>query len=151
MACFTLWPGEELAGVDHNLPFCIERDLRAIHRARRRAFEVDALAVVATAVARAFEFVFTGLPIRRAAEMSAARIDNEEPVGSSRHPDAVLLLPFCVDADSVIGDGPNTKYAGRFENRARQEKPHEHQKESSQCSGDSGPDDPSSHFVYGRI
>ena len=83
--------------------------------------------------------------------MSAARVDDEETIGCSRHPDTVLLLPFCIHAEGVVIWRADTKDAGRFENRARQEKPHEHQKESDQGAGDCGPHDPSAHFVHRRI
>ena len=80
-------------------------------------------------MARALKLVFAGLPVRRAAEMSAAGVDDEESIGRSRHPDTILLLPFCIDAERVVGGRPDTKDAGRFENRARQEEPQEHQEE----------------------
>src|SRR5215218_7557355 len=102
LALFAFRPLVERADVDQNLSFCIKTYLRAVHWPRRRPFEVDALAVVATAMARAFELVFTGLPVRRAAKMCAARVDNEEPVGSPRHPDAVLLLPLRIDTKGVV-------------------------------------------------
>src|SRR4029078_7114342 len=98
----TLWPFVKRAGVDDNLTFSIQRDLRAIHRARRRTFKVNDFTVVATAMARAFEFVFTLLPVGCAAEMSAAGVDDEEPIGRPGHPDTILLLPFCIDAEGII-------------------------------------------------
>src|SRR6185369_9822892 len=119
--------------------------------ARRRAFEVNAFTVVTTTVARAFEFVFTGLPVGRATEVCAARVDDEEPIGRSRHPDAVLLLPFGIDTQRVVAWSADAKDAGRFENRARQEEPHEHQEERRQRSRDGKPHDATAHFIYGRI
>ena len=83
--------------------------------------------------------------------MSATGINDEEPIRRSRDPDAVLLLPFCIDTECVVVWRANAKDAGRFENRARQEKPHEHKEESDQGAGDGGPDNPSSHFVHRRI
>ena len=148
---FTFRPLVERADIDDNLSFSVETYLRAVHRSRSRAFEVDALAVVPTAMARAFEFVFTGLPVRRAAEMRAARVDDKETIGSSRHPDAILLLPLGIDAKRVVGGSPNTKDAGRFKNRARQEEPHEHQEERRECTGDGGPHDATAHLVHRRI
>ena len=151
MACFTFWPREELAGIDQDLSFRVESYLCTVHWSRRGSLEVDALTVVATAVTWAFELVFTGLPVGRAAEMRATRIDDEETIGCSRHPDAVLLLPFCIDADRVVGGRPDTEDAGRFENRARQEEPHEHQEERRECPRDGGPDDAAAHLVDRRI
>src|SRR6185503_4870622 len=106
-----------------------------------------ALAVVATTMARALELVLTGLPVGRTTEMRAARVDDEETVGSSRHPDAILLLPLGIYTERVVVWRSDAKDAGRFENRARQEEPHEHQEESEQRAGDGAPDDPSSHLV----
>ena len=42
-------------------------DMGTVHRSRSRTFEVNSLAVVAAAVARALEFVLGWLPIRSAA------------------------------------------------------------------------------------
>ena len=42
-------------------------DLGTVHRSRSRTFEINSLAVVAAAVARALEFVLGWLPIRSAA------------------------------------------------------------------------------------
>src|SRR5215211_7394006 len=151
LALLSLWPLVKRADVDDDLPFCIHCHFGAVHRARRRSFEVNALAVVATAMARAFELVLTCLPVGCTTEMSATCIDDEESIGCFRHPDAVLLLPFCIDAERVIAWRADAKRAGRFENRARQEKPHEHQEEGKQRAGDGSPDDPSSHFVHGWI
>ena len=83
--------------------------------------------------------------------MSATRVDDEESIGCSCHPDTVLLLPFCIDAESVVVWRADAKFAGRFENRARQEKPHEHQEESDQRARDGSPDDAASHFVHRRV
>src|SRR6185369_5452344 len=116
MALCTFWPFVKRPGVDDNLPFRIQRHLRAIHRARRRTFKVNAFTVVATAMARAFELVFTRLPVGCAAQMSAACVNDEEPIGRSRHPDSILLLPFGIDADGVVSGRSDTKDAGRFEN-----------------------------------
>ena len=83
--------------------------------------------------------------------MGAAGIDDEESIRCSRHPDAVLLLPFCIDAYGVIGWRADAKNAGRFENRARQEEPHEHQEERRECAGDGCPHDAAAHLVNRRI
>src|SRR6201987_6314539 len=55
-------------------------DLRAIHGARRRTFEVDALAVVAAAVAGTLEFIFAGLPVGRGTQMGTAGVDHEKTI-----------------------------------------------------------------------
>src|SRR5215510_14259818 len=103
MPFLAFWPLKQLTGIHNNLSFRIERHLGAIHRARRRSFEVDALAVVATAMARTFKLVLTCLPVGCTTEMSATRVDDEESIGRSRHPDTVLLLPFCIHAEGVVG------------------------------------------------
>src|SRR5439155_20084063 len=48
-------------------------DVGSVHGTRRRIRKVDLFAVVATALARAFEFVLAGFPVGRAAQMRAAR------------------------------------------------------------------------------
>src|ERR1044071_5620750 len=125
----ALWPSVELSGVHDDLPFGILLDVGAIHRARGRPFEIDSLAIVAAAVTRAFEFVFRGFPIGRAAEMRAARKDDKQAVGSFVHPDAILLLPFIADADVVIVWKADAELGGRFKDAARQKEAHEHQKD----------------------
>src|SRR5690242_11273611 len=147
----ALGPLKQRRGIDYDLSFRIDCHLRAIHRSGRGTFEVNPFTVVTTAVTRALELVFTGFPVGRAAEMRAARVNNEETIGSARYPDAVLLLPLGIDADGVITGRPNAKSAGWFENRARQEKPHEHQEEGSECAGDGRPDDAATHLIDGRI
>src|SRR5690349_24334775 len=102
MALLAFRPLEKRCRINHDLTFGVELDLRAVHRSRRGAFEVDALAVIATTVTRALEFVLAGFPVGCAAEMSAARIDHKEAIGSARDPDAVLLLPLRIHAYSVI-------------------------------------------------
>src|SRR5689334_17408614 len=151
MALLAFRPFEKGRRINHDLTFGVELDLRAVHRSRRGAFEVDALAVVTATVTRAFEFVFAGFPVGGAAEMSAARIDHKETIGSTRDPDAVLLLPLRIDADSVISGRTDLENTGRLENRTRQEKPNEHQKESSERAGDRRPNDAATHFIDGWI
>src|SRR4029077_18556589 len=76
----TLGPFIKLGYVDHDLSFSIEFDVRAIHRSWSRAFKVDGLAVVAAAMAGTLKLVLTGLPVRRAAKMRAARVDYKNPI-----------------------------------------------------------------------
>src|SRR5581483_883647 len=72
----------------------IGRDIhvRSVHRPRRRPFEVDSFTVVTTAVTRTLEFVLRRLPVGRAAQVGAARINHEQPVWCAIHPDAIFLL-----------------------------------------------------------
>src|SRR5579862_1685729 len=64
-------PPVDAAQVHDDLAFRIELHVGTVHGPRRGAFEVDAFGIVATAMARALEFVFAGLPVRRAAEVGA--------------------------------------------------------------------------------
>src|SRR5207247_349536 len=83
---------------------------------------------VAAAVARAFELVLVGLPVRRATQMDAARVDHEQPVGLLRHPDAVSLFILLVNAKRKvrrITDGVNR---ARLKEGAGEEEPQKHEK-----------------------
>ncbi len=74
----------------------------AIHWSRGGTLKVYAFAVVATAMARAFELVLACLPIGSAAEMSTAGVNYKEAVRSLRYPDAILLLPFGIDTKCIV-------------------------------------------------
>src|SRR5258705_11732860 len=113
--------------------------MSAIHRARRGAFEVDAFAVIAAAVTRALEFVFAGFPVRRAAEMGAAGVDDENTIGSAVNPDAIFLLPLGVDADRVVGRIANFENGGGLEEGAWQEEAEEGDKPGAEKTGDGAP------------
>ena len=75
---------------------------------------------------RTLEFVFARLPIGRAAEMGAARVDHEQSIRSLIDPDSILLLPFRIDTKRVVARKSNFKNGGRFEDGARQKEPQEH-------------------------
>jgi len=100
--------------------------MSAIHRARRGTFEVNALAVVAAAMARTFELVLASFPVRCAAEMRATSVNDKQAIRSLGYPDAILLLPFSIHPERVIAGRSDSECAGRFEDRSRQEKPQEH-------------------------
>src|SRR5713226_6842823 len=91
---FAFGPLEKPIGVDDNLSFGIDLDVRAIHRARRRPFKVNAFAVVTTAVTRTLKLVLARLPVRGTTQMRAARINHKQTIRRLVHPDAILLLPF---------------------------------------------------------
>ena len=97
LAGLALRPGIQFRGIDQDLPVRRKFHVRAIHGPRSGSFEVDSFIVIATAVARTFEFVFAGLPVGRATEMRAARIDYEYAVRRAIHPDAIFLLELRVD------------------------------------------------------
>ena len=143
----ALRPRIDLAFIDHDLSFGIKFDVRSIHRARRGAFKVDAFAVVAAPVARAFEFVLAGLPIRRASEVRADGVDNKETIGCFNNPDAVLLLPLRIDADAVIARRADAHDVRRLENRTRQEEAQEHQKACAEETRDARPDDAAAYLI----
>src|SRR5712692_1032633 len=103
MARLSLGPLKKTRSVDNDLAVRRQLDVRAVHRTRRGALEVDAFAVVAAAVARTLEFVFAGFPIGRAAKMRAARVDDENAVGCAIDPDSNFFLNLGVDTESVIG------------------------------------------------
>src|ERR1700730_5480783 len=121
MTGLAFGPLIEARSVDDDLAVGRQRHVRTIHRARRGALEIYAFAVVAAAVAGALEFVFAGFPVRRAAEMRAARVDDENAVGRAVDPDTIFLLPVGVHAERVVGGIANFENCGRFEQRARKE------------------------------
>src|SRR5256884_9852359 len=93
--------------------------------------------------------LFRSLPIRGAAEMRAARINNKDAIGSAVHPDAVSLLKLAVYAKRVIGRIPDLENRGRLEKRAREEKAKESNKPGAQKCGDAAPNQPATSFVGG--
>src|SRR5258706_6124266 len=125
MAWLSLGPLVEPRSVYDDLAIGRQFDVGAIHRARRGALEIDAFTVITAAVTRALEFVFAGFPVRRAAQMRTARVDDENAIGRAVDPDAIFLLPLGVDAERVIGGIANFEDGGRLEERARQEKTQE--------------------------
>src|SRR6266581_1972109 len=72
-------------------------------------------------MARTLELVLAGLPVGRAAQMSAARVNDKDAIGRAVHPNAVFLLPLGVHAESIIRGVANLENRGRFEERARKE------------------------------
>src|ERR1035441_5351876 len=76
LARLAFGPAVDVAQVHHNLSLGIQFDVRPVHGARCRTFEVDAFGVVSAAVARALELVLARLPVGRAAQVSA---DGREP------------------------------------------------------------------------
>ncbi len=83
--------------------------MSAVHWPGSWTFKVDALAVVATAMAGAFELVLACLPIGRTAEMGTAGENHKDAVRSLGYPDAILLLPLCIDAQCVITGGTDAE------------------------------------------
>src|SRR5580692_491251 len=129
----------EPGGIDNDLPIGSQFDLGAVHRTRSRAFEVDAFAVIAAAVAWTLEFVLARFPVRSAAEVGTARVDHEHSVGSAIDPDAVFLLKFCVDAQRELRGVANLENRVGFEKSARKK---ESEKSQEPCSQERGYCDP---------
>src|SRR2546423_1991933 len=142
---------EESGRVNDDLALGVEVDVGAIHRSRRGALEVDTLAVVAAAVARALELVLARLPVGRAAEVRAAREDDEQALGVLHNPDAPLLLPLRVHADGVVAGEADAEDARRLEEGARQEEAQEHQEVYGEEREDAAPDYASAELVDGRV
>src|SRR6266446_5059699 len=100
--------------------------MRPIHRPGRRPFEVDPFAVIPAAVTRTLELVFAGLPVWRAAQVSAARVDYEYAIRRAIYPDAKFLLEFGIDAKRKL------RWIANLENRIRLKKG-ARKKETEEC------------------
>src|SRR6266478_2188445 len=147
MVGLSLRPLKEPRSVDDDLAIGRQFDVRAVHWPRRRAFKIYAFTVVAAAVARALEFVFAGFPVGRAAEMRAARVDDENTVGRAVHPDAVFLLPLGVDTERVVGGISDFEDGGRLEERARKEEAQEGDEPRAEKAGDAAPHQSAAAFL----
>src|SRR5207237_188647 len=88
-------------------------------------FTILAVAVITAAMTRTLELVFAWLPIRSAAQVRAACVNDEYPVRSSIHPNAIFLLKFSVNAQSKIGGVADFKDCAGLKQCARQEEPEE--------------------------
>src|SRR5260370_7404729 len=121
-ARLSLGPVIKPGGIHDDLAIGSQFYMRAIHGPRRRPFEVDTFAVVAAAVARALELVFAGFPIGRTAQMCAASVNDEDTARRAVHPDAVLLLPFGIHAQSVIRSVANLENRVSLKNRTGNKK-----------------------------
>src|SRR5690348_3445967 len=149
MARLSLGPLIEPGSVHDNLAIRSNLYVRAVHRARRRAFEVHSFAVIAAAVAGALEFILACLPVGSAAQMRAARVDNKNAVRSAVHPDAVFLLELGVYAKRVVGGIADFKNRGRLEKRAREEKAEKGNEPCAEKGRDRAPDQTAASFVGG--
>src|SRR6185437_1290396 len=121
----SLGPLVQLRNIHQNLTVGRNRNIGSIHGTWRRSLKVDAFAVVAAAMAGAFEFVLGRLPVGSAAQMSAARVDHENAVGRAVHPDAELLLKLGIDAQTKIGGIADLERGRRLEEGARQKETEE--------------------------
>src|SRR5712692_7471311 len=112
----------------------------AVHRPRRGPFEVDALAVVSAPMAGALELVLARLPIRRAAQMSTASIDDKDTIGGAVDPDAVLLLPLRIHTQGVVRGVTDLENGRRLEQCAGKKETKKGDKPCAQKSSDRSPD-----------
>src|SRR5581483_717239 len=99
------------AGIDHDLAFWINFYVSAIHRTRRRTFEIDSFNIVAATMTRTFEFVLARLPIGRATQVRAARVNHKQPVSSLLDPNAIRHFVFLINAETVVSQEPNAEDA----------------------------------------
>src|SRR5439155_14838639 len=125
LARLPLRPQIQPRSIHDDLPIRSQFHMRPVHRTRRRPFKVHAFAVISASVARALELVFARLPVRRASQMCAARINDEETIGCAIHPDAELLLPFGIHAKRILRRISDLENRVRFKKRARQEEAEE--------------------------
>jgi hypothetical protein len=65
-------------------------------------------------MARTLEFVLAGLPVWSAAQMSAARVNHKNTIGSAIDPYAVLLLELGIDTKPEFGWVTDLKSRGWF-------------------------------------
>src|SRR5579864_9750530 len=121
MTGLAFGPLIEARSVDHDLAIGRQRNIGAIHGARRGSLEVDAFTVVSAAVARALEFVFAGFPVGSATEMGTASVDHKQTIGRAIHPDAVFLLEFCIHSESEFGRVSDLENRVGFEKSAGKE------------------------------
>src|SRR5207245_11530339 len=109
--------------VDDELAVVAERDLDALQRPGRRAFEVDALLRVPRAVAGALELVLGAEPARRAAEVRADAEQRVKRTLRAHDPDALRLHPLLGDvAHRVLGRIARLEAGRRLEEDAGEEK-----------------------------
>src|SRR5208282_1351216 len=113
----------------------------------RRPLEIDPFVIVAASVARTFELVFAGLPVRRTAEVSTTSVDDKDAIRSAINPDAILLLPFRVHTQPVIGGIADLENRCWFEKSAGQKKAEKSQKPCRQKSCDRHPHQPAAALV----
>src|SRR5437763_7227489 len=125
--------------------------MRTIHRARRRAFKVYAFAVVAAAVTWTLELVLARFPIGRATKVRAAREDDKEAIRSLINPDAIGLLPLCINALRIVAGKTDAEGARWLEDGARHEEAHEREEADGQKTGDCCPSDAPPHLVHRRV
>src|SRR5882724_13445955 len=71
--------------------------------------------------------------------MSAARVDHKHAIRCAIHPDTIFLLPFCIDAETVIRGVTNFETGCRLKQSARQEEAEERDEPRHQEGGNGSP------------
>ena len=137
----TLGPRIEPAGINNDLAGRVEFHMRAIHGPGSRSFEVNSFGCVPAAVARALELVLGGFPIRGAAQVCAARKNDEDAVSFANDPNPIGGLETLVHARLEIRRVPDLKNRARFKECARKEEAEEHQKIGANETPNAAPDD----------
>src|ERR1041385_9005771 len=115
----------KLRYVHQNLSVRGQLDVCTIHRPRRWSFEVHTFVVITAAVTWALEFVFRRLPIGSASQMRTPRVDHEQAIRATVHPDAIFLLPLRINTKSVILRIANFERSRGLKQSAWQEKSEE--------------------------
>ena len=128
--------------VDYNLAIRSHVQVGTVHRPWSRTFEVDAFTVVTAPVTRALEFVFGWLPIGRTTQVRAAGKDYKKPIRCSVNPNAVLLKPFLVDSEGVVGWIPNLENSSRLKKHTRHEESKERDEPCRKKSSYAAPNKP---------
>src|SRR5262249_25543870 len=82
------------------------------------------------------------LPVRRAAQVSALGVDDEDSFRVPHYPNAILLLELSIDAKPEIGWIADAKDGLGLEQGARKEEPQKHQEVDRQKPDDGGAYDP---------
>src|SRR5437868_1186584 len=123
--------------VDHQLSVVAERDLHALQRPGRGAFEVDAVFRVPRAVAGTLELVLRAQPPRRAAEVRANSEQRIDRGAGAHDPHALALHPLLgYVAHRIFDRVAGLERSGRLEQHAREE----HAQDRQAGGGETGED-----------
>src|SRR5579862_5121160 len=98
-------------------------------------------------MARTLEFVFAWLPVGCATEVRAAGVNHEQAIRCAIHPDAVFLLPLCIDTKRIVGGITDLERRPWLEESARKEEAEEGEEPRAQKCADSDPGQASSSLV----
>src|ERR1022692_2055968 len=126
--------------IDHQLPVVADGDLEAIHRPRRRSFEVETADVVARAMTRTLELLLCLQPSRGASEMGALSEDRIEALLGAYDPGAEILLELFADlADDIVIRQACFEFRRREKQNARKRASHCGEQSDSGEGGEAAP------------